>query len=114
MRTYGRVYSPNGTYKWVVVTTDANGFNDLVYVTTLIQVLKLNLAESPFYSNWGLPAKQSVLQQIAPDFQMALTQQQFAPYFAALTLAKTAAYPPTYRINAVTHQGSIISVEIPA
>lgn len=113
MRTYGRIYAANGTYRWVEVTTDVRGFNDAVYVTTLAQVLKLNLGESPFFANYGLPAKQSVLQQIAPDFQIALTQQQFAPYFASLIVAKTNRNPPTYRINAVTQQGSTISVEIP-
>jgi uncharacterized protein YfaA (DUF2138 family) len=114
MRTYGRTYDVYGNPTWQVVTTDANGYNDAVYITTLAQCLKLNLGESPFYANYGLPAKESVLQQVAPDFQIALTQQQFAPFFAALTIAKTASLPPTYRINAVTQQGSIISAEIPA
>lgn len=112
MRTYGRVYAQDGSYRWVEVSTDASGHNDMVYLTTLVQVLKLNLAESPFFASYGLPAKQSVLQQLAPDFNVVLTQQLFAPYFAALTVAKTRANPPTYRINAVTQQGSTISAEI--
>jgi hypothetical protein len=45
----------------VEVTTDANGYNDAVYLTTLSQVLKLNLGESPFYANYGIPQYQSVL-----------------------------------------------------
>jgi hypothetical protein len=119
MRTYGRVYAADGSYQWVEVSTDANGFNDLVYITTLAQTLKLNLGESPFWANYGLPAKQSVLQQVAPDFQVALTQQQFAPFFAALTVARLPSAQvnpdtPTYRINAVTNQGATITANIPA
>lgn len=114
MRTYGRQYRQDGTYQWVEVSTDAGGFNDLVWITTLAQTLKLNLGESPFFSNYGLPAKASVLQQIAPDFQVALTQQQFAPFFAALTIAKTASNPPSYRINVLTNQGASIGVVVPA
>lgn len=116
MRTYGRIYDNSTdppTYRWVEVTTDANGYDDAVWLTTLAQALKLNLAESPFFANYGLPAKASVLQQISPDFNIVLTQQQFAPFFASLTIAKTRGNPPTYRINAVTQQGSIISTEVP-
>ena len=40
MRTYGRVGQVNGIGgTWVVIETDANGFNDNVYLTTLAQVL---------------------------------------------------------------------------
>ena len=55
MRTYGRVYAEDGSYTWVEVSTDANGFDDMVMLTTLAQVLKLNLGESPFYANFGIP-----------------------------------------------------------
>ena len=113
MRTYGRVFNPDGTYAWTEVSTDANGHNDYVYITTLIQVLKLNLGESPFYANYGIPAAQAVLQQVAPDFFMAQVQQQFAPFFASLVLAKIAAYPPTYGINLVTQQGVKMALTIP-
>lgn len=113
MRTYGRIFNEDGSYTWVEVTTDAKGYDDAVWLTTLIQTLKLNLGESPFYANFGIPAKQSVLQQVAPDFYVAQTQQQFAQYFASLVIAKPANLPPTYRITAVTQQGSIIAAEIP-
>lgn len=128
MRTYGRVpvYLP-GTLiqaknpntgqpatKWVVVQTDANGFNDLVYATTMVQVFKLNLGESPFYSNYGLPAKISVVTQVAPDFYVVRTQQQFAQYFANLVVNKTAQNPnPTYQVNITTHAGVKLSASVP-
>lgn len=108
MRTYGRL---NG--RWVEVSTDANGFNDAVYLTTLIQCLKLNLGESPFYANYGIPAHPSVVQQVFPDFYVAQTQQQFAPYFASLLIAKQNAPTPTYQINVTTHQGGRVATSIP-
>jgi hypothetical protein len=117
MRTYGKLplnaNDPSGPYRWVEITTDAAGFNDGIYLTTLVQTLKLNLNESPFYANWGIPAKQSVLQQIAPDFFVGLTQQNFAPYFAALIIAKANDPTPTYNISAITHQGATLIQQVP-
>lgn len=106
MRTYGRITNADGSRTWTVVETDANGNNDLVYLTTLCQVLLLNLGESPFYATYGLPAQQSILQQVLPDLYVALTQQIFAPYFASLLITKTATVPvPTYTVNVTTHSG---------
>lgn len=115
MRTYGRIANPDGTKQWVVVTTDANGFDDFVWVTTLCQVLLLNLGESPFWANYGIPAKPTIVQQVQPDFYVARTQQQFAPYFANLVVAKERSSPPTYRVNITTHQGvkASVTVEVP-
>lgn len=118
MRTYGRanVLDANGRpvfvdgrplKYWVVVETDENGYDDNVWLTTLCQVLLLNLNESPFYANWGIPARQSVLQQVPPDFWVTFTQQNFSGYFASLIVAKEPiASPPTYRINVITQQGA--------
>jgi hypothetical protein len=95
---------------WVTVTTDANGFNDLVYFTTLCQVLKLNLNEDPFYANFGLPQQASVQQQVPPDVYVAQTQAYFAPFFASLQISRASnAYPPSYTAVALTHQGAILN-----
>jgi hypothetical protein len=116
-RTWGRTYDLLGNPTWQLVQTDANGLNDNVYITALAQVLKLNLGESPFYADYGIPAHQSVVTQIAPDFYMTRTQQQFAKFFASLTITKLAPTPPisgraapspTYQIRAVTHTGVIL------
>lgn len=114
MRTYGRIKQQDGTLQWVVVETDPNGSNDMVYVTTLLQTLKLFLGESPFYANFGIPAKTSVLQQVAPDYYVARTQQQFAQYFANLVVSKVGGLvTPTYRVNITTHQGVKLNVSVP-
>lgn len=115
MRTYGRTWDnsvpPRPT--WQVVETDAQGFNDLVWAVTLCQCLLLNLGESPFYANYGIPAKPSVVQQVFPDFNVALTQQQFAPHFASLIVSKQGLPTPTYKINITTNAGVKIDAEIP-
>lgn len=105
MRTYGRIKNVDGTKSWVVVQTDADGRNDYVYVTALAQAILLNLNESPFYSDWGLPAPQSVIQQVQPDLYVSRTQARFAPFFAGLLIAKIPGPAPSYKINVTTQQG---------
>ena len=114
MRTYGRITNPNGTKTWVEVQTDpATGSNSWVYLTALCQVFLLNLNESPFYANYGIPAEQSVIQQIAPDFNVTRTQQQFAQFFASLIVAKDPLQPvPTYNINVTLFEGTPVSVTV--
>jgi hypothetical protein len=117
MRTWGRITNPDGSKTWVEVSTDANGDNSQVWLTTLAQTLKLNLNESPFYASYGIPAAQSVIQQVQPDYYVAQTQQQYAQHFAALVIAKQPQQPnqprPTYQINATTFQGVQLTGPIP-
>ena len=113
MRTYGRTTDPiTGAKTWVMVTTDENGFNDMVYVTTLAQTLLLNLGESPFFGNYGIPARPSVITQIFPDYYVAYTQQKFATYFANLVITKEASANPVYDVSVTTHQGVKINAQI--
>ena len=114
MRTYGRTTNQDGSKTWVKVESDPlTGSNSWVYVTTLCQALLLNLGESPFYADYGLPAEQSVIQQIAPDFYVSRTQQRFAQFFASLIVAKDpAADHPTYNINATLFEGTPASVTV--
>jgi hypothetical protein len=121
VRTYGRTPPDEfGKRTWKVVTTDANGFNDEVYFTTLVQVLQLNLGESPFFGNYGIPARPTVMQQVFPDYYVTVTQQQFAKYFASLIIAKIDAtdsrgFPyPAYKVSAVAHYGAKFSAQTSA
>ncbi len=113
MHTWGRTYNEDGTFQWVEVTTDANGNNDAVWLTTLIQCLKLNPGESPFYANYGVPSYQSIVTQVFPDFYVSRTQAQFAPYFASLTITKITYPSPYYDVNVTTHAGATIAVQVP-
>ena len=90
------------------------GSNDLVYLVTFCQVLLLNLGESPFYAAYGLPAEQSIIQQVWPDYYVSRTQQLFAQYFAALIVSRVPeATKPTYQINVTTNTGIKITQQIP-
>lgn len=114
MRTWGRVYDPlTHEPTWVEVTTDAAGFDDYVWLTTLIQCFKLNLGESPFFANYGIPAKESVVQQVFPNFYATRAQSQFAKYFASLIITQVPAPDPKYRVNVVTQQGVKVAASIP-
>lgn len=116
MRTYGRIPVPgtDGTQlQWVEVDTDANGYNDNVYLTTLAQVLALNLGESPFYANYGIPQQQSVVTQVYPDYYVMQTQMQFAGYFSWLAINRVpGTVDPVYNVNVVTQSGATLNVSI--
>jgi hypothetical protein len=123
MRTYGRIVPDilyPDTKQWVVVNTDINGYNDMVYLTTLLQVIKLNLGESPFFANYGIPAHASVVTQLAPDYYMNFIQQKFAGYFLLLSLSNipNALDPngipsPGYNVTVITQYGAYLSKDIP-
>jgi hypothetical protein len=113
MRTYGRITIASGRKIWVEVQTDVDGFDDYVWITTLCQCLLLNLGESPFYAQYGIPAEQSVLQQMFPDASVVRTQTQFAQYFAALLVTKQQGSSPSYLINVTTRLGVRASLSIP-
>lgn len=113
MRTYGR--DANGT--WVKIETGPNGDNSSVWAATLVQTIRLNRGESPFWGNYGIPAQQSVEAQIAPDLYMAQTQQQFSQYFSSLSLYRDTPVPPDYKpvyqMVAVSLSGERITKRIP-
>jgi|SRR5579864_512408 len=114
MRTYGRLGTNSSQPgAWTTVSTDAAGNDDYVWLTTLIQCLLLNLGESPFYADFGIPAQQSLIQQVFPDYYVALAQQRFAPHFAALLINKQNQPYPAYVINATTNQGVKMSAMVP-
>lgn len=119
MRTWGRTYDANNVPTWHEVTTDADGFDDLVWVVTLAQTLQLNLGESPFYGNYGIPQHQTVMQQVFPDYYIAYIQARFAPYFASLTVASIPSTDdfgtpyPHYKFNVLTNQGVQLDGTVP-
>jgi hypothetical protein len=130
MRTYGRTQDVlTGKKSWWVVVTDSNGFNDSVYITALAQVCKLNLGESPFFADWGIPAHESVVTQVYPDIYMTRIQTRFAPFFASLILTpipiaqgsadsyaagQDGAPAPRYDISVLTNYGSRVGVRVAA
>ena len=119
MRTYGRIFLGKhpetgiDMKQWVMVETDIDGWNDHVHLTALAQVLLLNLGESPFFSDWGIPAAYSVLSQLFPDIYVAITQQRFSGHFASLFLARLDDPTPHYTITITTHAGVTLNRQVP-
>lgn len=118
MRSYGRITNTDGSKTWVVLVTAANGDNSLIMLATFCQCLLLGLGESPTFGNYGIPARQSVMQQVAPDYYMTITQQQFAPFFASLTVSRVAGSgtpvnpTPAYTVSCITLQGVPLSNQV--
>lgn len=108
MRTYGR----NALGKWVEVSTDENGYNDGVYLTTLVQCLKLAPEESPFFSQYGIPGVASVVQQVLPTYYVNQLQSFFVQFFSSLQITLIQTDPPIYNISAITNSGSKIISEV--
>ena len=80
-----------------------------IWLTTLVQTLRLIEGESPFYGNYGIPAYKSVHTQIAPDAAVSRTQSQYSPHFASLAVSKQQlAAQPTYNISAIFTDGTTI------
>lgn len=99
MRTYGKDQSG----KWQLVTETS-----YIWLTTLIQNLRLIQGESPFYSTAGIPAYQSIQTQIAPDIAVNNIQSQFAQYFSSLVISKVSGTSqPTYNVSAVFLNGTV-------
>lgn len=113
-RVWGRVYTDPDNYTWVPVVTDpVTGDNTAVRVTQLIQVLKMDRNESPFFANYGIPARLSVVQRLFPDIYVFQTQAQFAPFFASLIISRLPSATPTYLVNITTFAGEALSLQVP-
>lgn len=111
-RVWGRTNNGVAPYQWVAVTPDANGQSSYLNITWLIQVLKLNLGESPLYANYGIPAQQSVITQIFPDYYVQQVQTQFSQFFAQLSITKVPSSSPVYNVSIITLEGTIFNEDI--
>lgn len=112
-RIWGRTYDSSGNPTWVAVTPDTSGSLDNFYLTALAQVIQLQINESPFYANYGIPAQQSIITQVFPDYYAMQIQAQYAAFFAALTISRIPqSNPPLYNVQAVTHKGTILGMSI--
>ena len=70
---------------------------------------KLSRKKLIIFAANGIPAQQSVITQIYPDYYVAQLQQQFAQYFSSLQITKVQATSPTYKINAITLSGTVLN-----
>lgn len=114
MRVWARYTNNDGTKSWTAVETDpVTGDNSKCYLVALCQTLLLNLNESPFWSSLGIPAQQSVEQQVPPDYYIGRIQQFYSQFFASLIVARAGINPPTYNISVITLAGAKINFNLP-
>jgi hypothetical protein len=104
MRTYGRDSAGN----WQEVTTDSNGWDDDVYLTTLAQVLQSDINESWLFPEMGIPARQSVIGRTHPDYFVERVRAYFAQFFPSITITQTtqADNTPVYYVDVLKNDGS--------
>lgn len=105
MITFGR--DSNG--QWHEVATDANGFYDDVYLTTLAQVLQSDVEESWLFPELGIPARQSVIGKTHPDYFVDRVRGYFAQFFASISITQTTDIEtnnPIYYIDVLKNDGS--------
>ena len=110
MRTWGRIKNPDSDkLEWVKVETAPDGTSDAVWLTTLCQSILLNINESPFFAELGIPQQQSVANQIPPEYYAMEIQNAYSAYFASLAILRTRPIDevdsPTYKVNVVLKSG---------
>lgn len=104
MRTWGR----DNAGKWQMIT-DPN----LISVTTLAQVLRLEKGEDPRFGNYGIGAINAIQNRTPPDIDMASTIQQFQSQFQSLTyqnIGVTAANVLQYSVRAQLFNGQVFDL----
>lgn len=110
-RVWGRVAS-NGTRKWQAFETDSNGYDDAPNIIWLQNALLLNLNESPFYADWGIPIQQTLATSVFPDYYTSKTQQRFSAYFPSVVITRVSASDLSYSVNITTKTGYKVSQRI--
>ncbi len=112
MRIHGRQLNPDGTKTWVTLDTANGDSEDAVYVLWLIQTLKLNTLESPYWPGWGVPIWQVMQNTFYPDSSIAKIQADFSQYFAFLSIARVANPDPYYRVIVITKNGTMKTIKV--
>lgn len=103
MRVWTRQHQPDGTRRWIAV--DGNQ----AQIAWLQNALLLQLGESPFWADWGIPVTRTLVSQIWPDYYVNMTQQRFVDSFSSLQITRDPADNddnPTYRIAAILPDGT--------
>ena len=79
---------------------------DLVRFAELCQVLKAEPREMPFNSNYGIPAQESVMSRIFPDYWMMKVQSQFVQFFLSLIISRDKSADFGYRVEVTLNNGN--------
>ncbi len=93
---------------WTAFETDSSGSDDLPNLIWLQNALLLNTNESPFYADWGIPVRRTLITGIFPGYYVALTQNRFSKYFASCVITQATSTVVTnisYSVNVTTKSG---------
>jgi hypothetical protein len=114
LRTYGRSTNQDtGITSWVTVTSTPEGSDELVWFTDLLQALQLDLGESPFFGNVGIPVQETIASGIYPDFYVNALQNYYSPNFAVLYITRDSTqFDPTYDVYVQFSNGDINYLQI--
>lgn len=111
-RVWGRIHNSDGSRTWQAFETDDNGYDDAPNLIWLQNVLLLNLNESPFYADWGIPIQQTLATSVFPDYYTAKIQQRFTAYFASVVVTRIYSSDISYSVNVTTRTGYQVSQKI--
>ena len=111
-RVWGRKTQSDGTRQWQAFETDANGYDDAPNFIWLQNVLLLNLNESPFYADWGIPVQPTLATSVFPDYYTSLTQQRFSAYFPSCVITRVSSDQIAYSVNITTRTGYQVSQKL--
>ena len=107
METLGRNVT---TGEWKYVTSD-NGA-ELVWFTTLCQVLKAEMREQPFYNieGFGIPTQDSIINHLMPDYYLMKIKEKFSEYFISPpTITRVSSYPEmAYNVSVILSTGQTL------
>ncbi|WP_077395442.1 hypothetical protein [Bombella intestini] len=106
MRVWTRVHQPDGRRVWKAVTGDQGN------IAWLQNALLLQLGESPFWADWGIPVQQTLVSRVWPDYYLNLTQRRFRDIFPSLQITRKDGgngADPVYDISVILNNGTLYS-----
>ncbi|UMM63143.1 hypothetical protein [Aristophania vespae] len=104
MRVWTRQFQSDGTRKWVAVT------GNQAIIAWLQNNLLLQLGESPFYADKGLPVTQSLISRIWPDYYLNQLQEFFRDYVSTIQITRDTSVVNdglSYKILVIFKDGSL-------
>ncbi|KMQ89824.1 hypothetical protein RF55_10509 [Lasius niger] len=108
-RVWARTGQPDqdGKRKWISVS------DNTAILTWLQQAVLLQLGESPFWVDWGLPVIGFLSQGIYPDLYMQKTKERFQPYFLNVNINRNIPDNPedqiAYTVTAIPYPGQTLA-----
>lgn len=106
MRVWTRVMGSDGKRTWQPVDNDQGN------IAWLQNSLLLQLGESPFWADWGIPVQQTLVSRVWPDYYLNMTQQRFRDVFPTLQITRRDGgngADPVYDISIILNDGTFYS-----